>query len=109
MSSRAQYLHGFTTQSLPQYETDEGDNEGLDALVDNTRTPPPDQAAFRIDFPAWVRRHTKRKRNIIHDLMMSEKTRDVARKFGTTPGRISQMRRELYRDWNWFHGDDVAA
>jgi hypothetical protein len=77
--------------------------------MDNHRTPPPDQAAFRIDFPVWVRRHTERKRNIIRDLMMSEKTKDVARKYGTTARRISQMRRELCLDWNRFHGDNVAA
>jgi hypothetical protein len=109
MSSRAQQRHSFTVQGLPSYESSEKDNEGLDALIDNTRTPPPDQAAFRIDFPAWVRRHPERKRNIIRDLMMSEKTRDVARKYGTTPGRISQLRRELCQDWNRFHGNDIAA
>jgi hypothetical protein len=109
LSFRAQRLHSFTVQGLPSYEGSEQDNEGLDALVDNHRTPLPDQAAFRIDFPAWVRRHSERKRNIIRDLMMSEKTRDVARQNGTTPGRISQIRRELCRDWNRFHGEDIAA
>jgi hypothetical protein len=102
LSSRAQVQHGFMVQTLPQYETDSGDNEALDALQDNTRTPPPEQAAFRIDFSAWLRTQTHRKRRIIHELMMGERTLDVANRFGTTPSRISQIRRELHRDWNLF-------
>ena len=43
LSSRAQQLHSFSVQSLPQYETGEGDNEAIDALRDNHKTPPPDQ------------------------------------------------------------------
>jgi hypothetical protein len=109
LSPRAQQRHSFCVQSLPSYESSEKDNEGLDALVDNTRTPPPDQAAFRIDFPAWVRRHSHRNRRIIHDLLMGERTLDVANRHGTTAGRISQLRREFCQDWNRYHGNDIAA
>jgi hypothetical protein len=103
LSPRAQVQHGFMVQTLPQYETDSGDNEALDALQDNTRTPPPEQAAFRIDYPAWLLTHTERNRSIIHQLMVGERTKDMAEKHKTTPGRISQLRREFHADWEMFY------
>jgi hypothetical protein len=106
MSRRTQYHNGFMIQSLPLYETVDEDLEELDALKDNTRTPPPDQAAFRIDFPAWIRTHSQRNRRIIRDLMVGHRTKDVARKHGTTAGRISQLRREFAEDWRRFCGDE---
>ncbi len=108
MSSLIQQRHSFVVQSLPRCETSNRDNPALDALEDNTRTPPPDQAAFRIDFPAWVHAHTERTRRLIADLMMGERTLDVSRKFGLTPGRISQVRRELLEDWRGFCGELAA-
>jgi hypothetical protein len=108
MSRRTQYLNGFQIQSLPLYEANE-DSDELEALVDNTRTPPPDQAAFRIDFPEWIRTHTQRNRRIIHDLMVGHRTKDVARRHGTTAGRISQLRREFCHDWRRFCGDEPLS
>jgi hypothetical protein len=105
MSVRAQYRHGFLVQGLPQYETGEGDNEALDALRDNTRTPPPDQVAFRLDFPAWRLTRTERDRRVIDDLMKGERTKDVCHKYGLTAGRVSQLRREFHEDWTRFCGD----
>jgi hypothetical protein len=106
MSSRAQHRHGFFVQGLPSYETAEGNNEALDALRDNTQTPPPDQAAFRIDFPAWRRTRTERDRRVIDELMRGERTKDVSKRHGLTAGRISQLRRDFRHDWNLFCGDD---
>jgi hypothetical protein len=34
--------------------------------------------------------------------MRGERTRDVAKKYGTTPGRISQLRRDFHQDWTRF-------
>jgi hypothetical protein len=106
MSTRAQYKHGFLVQSLPQYETGDKDNEALDALRDNTRTPPPEQVAFRLDFPAWRKTRTERDRRVIDELMRGERTKDVSRKHGLTAGRISQLRRDFHHDWNRFCGND---
>ncbi len=102
MSPLAQQRHSFLVQRLPRYDTCSQDNPAIDALQDNTVTPPPEQAAFRIDFPAWVRRHSQRKRRIIRHLMVGERTKDVAQRQRTTPGRISQVRRELCEDWQRF-------
>jgi hypothetical protein len=116
MSPVAQRRHGFVVKSLPStrrpYEDLNGD--GLDQrlhdaieerLADNTVTPPPDQAAFRIDFGAWLKTLTPRERRIIRAMAMSERTKDLSRQFELTPGRISQMRRELRDDWRRFVGD----
>jgi hypothetical protein len=59
-------------------------------LHDNTMTPPPDQAAFRIDFPAWRRTRSERDRRVIDELMAGGRTKDVSAKLGMSPGRVSQ-------------------
>jgi hypothetical protein len=99
LSPWAQRQQGFRVQTLPAENLGREDDPSLEALHDNTTTPPPEQAAFRIDFPAWVRTHTRRRRQIIRDLMMGERTGAISHKFGLSPGRISQMRRELMKDW----------
>jgi hypothetical protein len=109
LSPIAQHRHGFTVNSLP----DRSSLDGLildEALHDNTQTPVLDQVAFRFDFPSWLLTRTDRDRRIVQDLMRGERTLDVSRKYGTTPARISQLRREFMDDWTWFSGDrDDAA
>jgi len=78
-------------------------------LIDNRRTPVPDQVAFRIDFPAWLNTLSARDRRITNELATGERPGDVAREFGVSPGRVSQLRRELQRSWEEFIGDDTAA
>ena len=41
-------------------------------------------------------------RRIIGDLARNERTLDLSRKFGVTPARVSQLRREYHEDWNRF-------
>jgi hypothetical protein len=82
-------------------------------LCDNSQTPVPDQAAFRIDWSAWRQRQTERDCRIIDDLMVGERTLDVSRKHGLSPARISQLRRKLHNDWQEFRAvteeEEVAA
>ena len=75
-------------------------------LVDNRHTPVPDQAAFRIDFPEWRCTLSARDQRIVDELAAGERTSDVARKFGVSAGRISQMRGQLKKSWESFVGDD---
>ena len=65
----------------------------------------PDQAAFRVDFPAWLSTRTERDRRIIDDMMMNERTDALADWFGLSPARVSQLRREYCDDWRRFTGD----
>lgn len=116
MSSVARHKHGVKVEPLPSstrrpYDDFYGTVHGqqlLDAceerLRDNTVTPPPDAAAFRIDFPDWLRTRTDRDRRIIDDMMQDERTQDLANKHGISPGRVSQLRREFMEDWERFCG-----
>jgi hypothetical protein len=107
LSPLAQQRHTFTVGKLPAVSTRSG-NPLEDALRDNTVSPVPDQVCFRLDFPAWRRTRCQRDRRIVDDLMHGERTLDVARKHGTSPARVSQLRRELHRDWLRFRGDAEA-
>ena len=104
---RAQRLHGFAVETLPQFSTLAG-NSYDEALHDNTQTPPPEQAAFRCDFPAWCRTRSHRDRKVIDDLLLGGRGLDVARAHGLTPARISQLRREFHEDWSRFCGDEIT-
>jgi hypothetical protein len=101
LSPRAQQQHNFTVVSLPEGSSLNG-NVFDEALIDNTQTPPPDQVAFRLDFPAWRLSRCDRDRRVIDDLMVGERTMDVADKHGLTAARISQLRRDFYQDWARF-------
>lgn len=46
-----------------------------------------------------------RDRSIISDMAMSERPQDLSKKFGVSPGRISQLRRDYQDDWNRFCGE----
>ena len=46
---------------------------------------------------------------ITEDMLMNERTLDLANKYGCSPGRISQMRREFERDWEQFCDQDTSC
>ena len=104
LSPRAQHKHGFVAAMLPDRSTLDG-NPLQDALHDNTRSEVPEQAAFRLDFPRWRRRHCERNRRVIDDLMLGERPLDVARRHGLSPARVSQLRRAFHHDWRVFCGE----
>jgi hypothetical protein len=107
MSPIAQRRRGFSVTSLPERGL-MSEEAFADALTDNDVTPVPDQVAFRQDFPRWRRRRSHRDRQIIRELMIGERTLDVARRHGLSAARISQKRRELQEDWKVFCGDVPA-
>jgi hypothetical protein len=120
LSFVAQARHGFRVERLPtstrspheQLYADPYGQALLDAfeerLRDNTQTPVPDQVTFRIDFPVWRCTRTERDRRVIDALMAGGRTRDVSRKFGLSPGRVSQLRRDFLEDWRRFT-DEVGC
>jgi len=120
LSERAQQGHGFRVEPLPlstrtchEELNGLGGQRHLDAyeerLQDNTMTPPDEQAAFRIDFPDWLTTRTERDRRIIGDMVVGEKTMHLARRFGISPARVSQLRREYHDDWRQFTGEVAAS
>jgi hypothetical protein len=101
LSPLAQQRHGFAVQSLPMGSSAIG-NIFDEALADNTQTPVPDQVGFRLDFPAWRQKRSERDRRLIDELMVGERTLDVARRHGLSAARISQLRRAFHKDWLTF-------
>jgi len=65
------------------------------ADVGSDRANPATIAGFRIDFGAFLDELTERERGIVELLAVGEQARDVARRFGVSPGRITQIRQEL--------------
>jgi hypothetical protein len=105
LSPRAQARHGFAVRRLPEGPTTLNGSPLEEALLDNAVTPPPEAAAFRIDFPAWLATWPERDRRLIEALGLGERTLALAQKYGLTPGRISQKRRQYHDDWERFCGD----
>ena len=105
LSPRAQARHGFAVLRLPEGPTTLNGSPLEEALLDNAVTPPPEAAAFRIDFPAWLATWPERDRRLIEALGLGERTSALAQQHGLTPGRISQKRREYHGDWERFCGD----
>jgi len=117
MNPLAQRWHDFVVEPLPastcrSHEDRYANPHGQQAqdsfeerLRDNTQTPVPEQVVFRLDFTLLVCSRSERDRRIIDDLLLGERTLDVANKHGLSPGRVSQLRREFLVSWQLFSGD----
>ena len=103
LSPAAQCRRRFDVERLDA--VDPTTDEWVEAVVDDYATPVPDQAAFRCDFPAWLAAQSRRTRRIAEALALGHTTADVAKRFRVTPGRVSQLRRELQNSWQTFHGE----
>jgi hypothetical protein len=108
LSPLAQQRHHFTVRRLPDFET-LSNNLLTEALADNTQSPPDEIICFKLDFAAWLSSLTNRDRGIAQDLMIGERTLDVAREYSLSPGRISQLRREFCQDWQSFCEDSLPT
>src|SRR5262249_44727046 len=108
LSPRSQRRRGYVVCTLPAVEA-QSFNPFSEALADNTRSPVPDHVAFRLDFPAWLATLDARKRAIAEDMALGHRTGELARVYGLTAGRVSQLRQEFCDDWNRFIGDRVAG
>jgi hypothetical protein len=107
LSPVGQRLHGFTVGKLPDCSSLSG-NALEEALHDNSQTPVPDQAAFRLDFPAWLASQGHRNRQIAEAMALGHRTEELADTFGLSAARVSQLRREFHGDWRRFHGEGAA-
>ncbi len=103
LSRKARHRHGVAVERISMA------GPWQEALVDNTQTSIPDQVCFRCDVPAWLHTLKRRDRQIAVLLAQGYSTSDVARQFRLSPGRISQLRRELHDSWQSFNGELVTA
>ena len=103
----AQRHQGFTRRTLPSNGSES--NIWSEILVDDSLTPVPDQVAFRLDFPAWLRIQNRRKRELAEFLAVGNSATEAAQRFGVSIPRISQLRSELQASWEEFQGETACS
>jgi hypothetical protein len=99
--------HGFHAVSFERGVNERGDL-WRDWLATDNRYTPADEAAFRIDFAAWLASLPDRKRHIAEMLAAGHATGVVAEMFDVTPGAVSQARAWLANHWRAFQGEMPA-
>ncbi len=95
---------GVVVERLDHF--DEAENAWLEILVEDRYAGPAAIAATRLDFEEWLQSLPKRLRKIATVLATSETTTATAKRFRLSPGRISQIRKELFHAWQRFVGED---
>ena len=106
-SSYCQRAKGVCVGRLDRYDRDE--EEWKEVVVEDKHAGPAEVAATRIDFAAWLGILPTRLRRIAKVLATSESTKQVAKQFQISPGRVSQIRRELMECWDQFQGEARGA
>ena len=97
----------MSVEQLDRFDDPTGEWQEL--VVEDRHSGPAEVATTRVDFAAWLESLPKRTRRVAETLATGEATSHVARIFGLTPGRVSQLRRELYDAWRVFTGEVVPA
>ncbi|MFZ5830830.1 MAG: hypothetical protein ACOY3P_12115 [Planctomycetota bacterium] len=98
-------------EGLPStsHAADAGDGSWKESLVADRRAAlVAAVAAFRIDFDAWLKQLAPPKRRSAELLAIGHSTGAVASRLNLTPGRISQLRRELHASWQAFQEETPA-
>jgi DNA-directed RNA polymerase specialized sigma24 family protein len=108
LSPRCHLRRGVTLVALGAWP-DEAFGPWRESLTDDLKTPVPEQVAFRLDFPAWVRTLKPRCRRMVLDLAAGVRASRVARKYGITLQYLCRLRRALSRHWQAFRDDRPLA
>ncbi len=82
--------------------------EWIDKLVEDKRASVLDQVAAKLDVGTWFGSLSQRMKQIAKDLALGFSTSEVAKKYGVSAGRISQLRRSLEESWLVFQGEARA-
>jgi hypothetical protein len=106
-STYAQRVRGFQVERLDEFNPLR--SEWNEVLVEDRKAGPAETAAARIDAASWFNSLDRQKRRIAKVLSRGELTSVVARMFGLSPGRVSQLRSELKRSWDQFQGEAMFA
>lgn len=71
----------------------------LHEAIADRRTGIPDQVAIRVDGGHWLSALPQRDRRMVEQLALGERASAVARRFGLSPARLSQLRRAWHEQW----------
>ena len=110
LSGNARRTRGLIVESLDQLDPKSGTLNHL--LIEDRHAGPAQTAAARMDMRAWLGTLSRQHRRIAKALALGETTNAVARKFGVSPARISQLRLRFRQLWERFqqgHLVDCAA
>jgi hypothetical protein len=88
---------------------DDPTDEWREIVVEDRHAGPAEVAITRVDFGAWLETLPERTRRVAETLATGEGTGHVAKNFGISASRISQLRRELSRTWQVFQGEVLPA
>lgn len=105
MSEWAQKQRGFRVYSLDRRAPN---GEWKEVVVEDGRATPAEVAAARLDIEAWLDELPAFKRSVAERLGVGESTSATASQFDVTPGRISQLRKELAESWDSFQSQAFA-
>jgi hypothetical protein len=98
---------GVSVEQLDHF--DNPTDEWQQIVVEDRHSGPAEVAGTRIDFGAWLESLPERTRHVAETLATGEATSHVARIFGISASRVSQLRRELHDGWLLFTGEVVAV
>jgi hypothetical protein len=103
LSPYARRMKDIRVESINDCDRDE--EPWRKVLVEDRHAGPAEIAATRIDVADWFASLTHRNHKIAEALSDGSTTRDVAKRFRLSAGRISQKRRELLESWQEFQGE----
>jgi hypothetical protein len=92
-----------------EIEVERQPSNWIDAIVEDKRAAVADQVAAKMDVGDWFATLTNRMKEIAKDLAFGCSTSEVAKRYGVTAGRISQLRRALEESWVEFQQEAVPA
>jgi hypothetical protein len=106
-SDHCQRTNGILVEQIDHF--DNPNDEWQELVVEDKHSGPAEVASTRIDFRAWLESLPEPTRCVAETLATGEATSSVARMFGCSASRISQLRRELYHAWRGFQGEGTLA
>ena len=101
LSPYAQRRRGFHVQRLNRSDSN---GQWRDVLVEDRQARPAELALTWIDFEDWLRTLTPRQQTVAYRLAEGHTVTDISIQLQVSVGRVSQIRRELARSWDEFHG-----
>jgi hypothetical protein len=108
LSRYCQRKKDFRVERLDRF--DEREDAWLEAVIQDTRTAPvPDIVCFRMDFREWLAMMPCWKSCFAQSLAMGNRTKEVAKRFHVTAGRVAQLRKEFFESWERFQGRGKAG
>jgi DNA-binding NarL/FixJ family response regulator len=100
MSDLGRRRHGRGVQSLDVESLGNTDECGwLHEAVAARQTPVPEQVALRVDGGRWLASLKTRDKWMIEELAAGEMAVKVAKRFGISPARLSQLRKQWADSW----------